>query len=204
MLVDTPTLKDSELEPYRAAYWNRVRHFGADVAGKVLVDKYPLSSIKLPIVAKLFPAAKVLFAVRDPRDVVLSCFRRNLAMNASMFEYLSIDRAALFYDSVMRLCAIYRQRLDLDWHQIRNESLVEDFEGEARKACEFMGLAWDAQMNDFAVHARSRTIRTPSSVQVVKGINSDGVGQWRHYRNEMAPATALLQHWIETFGYPAE
>ena len=59
-------------------------------------------------------------------------------------------------------------------------------------------------MNDFAVHARSRTIRTPSSVQVVKGINRDGVGQWRHYRAEMAPAMAPLQHWIETFGYPAE
>ena len=49
-------LKDSELEPYRAAYWNRVRRFGAEVEGKVFVDKYPLSSIKLPMAAKLFPA----------------------------------------------------------------------------------------------------------------------------------------------------
>ncbi len=195
-------LKDGELEPHRAAYWNRVRGFGAQVAGKVFVDKYPLSSIKLPLVAKLFPDAKVLFAVRDPRDVVLSCYRRNFAMNGSMFEFLEIGRAARFYDATMNLCAIYRDRLGLAWHQIRNESLVEDFEGEARAACAFMGLDWNAQMNDFAEHAKSRTIRTPSSVQVVRGINKDGVGQWRHYTAEMAPAMAALTRWVTAFGYP--
>lgn len=188
----------------RAYYWARVKEFGATVGGKVFVDKYPMTSLKLPMVAKFFPKAKVLFAVRDPRDVVLSCYRRSFAMNSSMFEFLEIGRAARFYDEVMRLCAIYRENLGLEWHQIRNESLVEDFEGEIRRACQFMGLEWNAQMNDFAIHARGRTIRTPSSVQVVKGINRDGVGQWRHYRDEMAPAMAPLQHWIETFGYPAE
>jgi tetratricopeptide (TPR) repeat protein len=185
----------------REAYWARVRGFGAGVTGKVFVDKYPLSSLKLPMVARLFPQARVLFAVRDPRDVVLSCYRRNFAMNSSMFEFLSIDRAARFYDAAMTVCDVYRRKLDLDWRQVRNETLVEDFEGEARAICGFMGLAWNAQMNDFAEHAKSRTIRTPSSVQVVKGINRDGVGQWRHYEKEMAPAMPYLGRWVEAFGY---
>ena len=198
-------LSDAELGPHRAIYWDRVRNrYGAEVQGKVFVDKYPLSSLKLPMVAKLFPKAKILFAVRDPRDVVLSCFRRNFAMNTSMFEFLEIERAARFYDAVMNLCAVYHDRLDLDWHQIHNEALVEDFDGEARKLCEFMGLTWNDQMNDFAEHAKSRTIRTPSSVQVVRGINRDGVGVWRNYQLEMAPALPVLRRWIETFGYQAE
>lgn len=185
----------------RKAYWTRVRSFGADVAGKVFVDKYPLSSLKLPMVAKLFPRARVLFAVRDPRDVVLSCYRRNFAMNSSMFEFLSIDRAARFYDAAMITCDVYRRRLDLDWRQVRNETLVEDFAGEARAICEFIGLDWNAQMNDFAEHAKSRTIRTPSSTQVIKGINREGVGVWRHYEKEMAPAMPYLGRWIKDFGY---
>ncbi|HXC54239.1 MAG TPA: sulfotransferase [Rhizomicrobium sp.] len=197
-------LTEAEIATHRATYWARVAKFGAAVEGKVFVDKYPLTSLKLPMVAKLFPEAKILFAVRDPRDVVLSCYRRNFAMNSSMFEFLEIGRAARFYDAVMALSTIYRTRLGLDWHQIRNEALVEDFEGEARKACAFMGLDWSAQMNDFAQHAKSRTIRTPSSVQVVRGINKDGVGQWRHYRAEMAPALPTLKRWVETFGYAAE
>jgi Flp pilus assembly protein TadD len=194
-------LGPAEIETHRAAYWGRVRGFGAQVAGKVFVDKYPLTSLKLPMVAKLFPKAKILFALRDPRDVVLSCFRRSFAMNSSMFEFLDIARAARFYDAVMALCAAYRDRLQLDWRQTRNETLVDDFEGEARAICDFIGLEWNAQMSDFAVHAMSRTIRTPSSVQVVRGINREGVGVWRHYRDEMKPALDILQHWVETYGY---
>ena len=185
----------------RKAYWARVRSFGADVTGKVFVDKYPLSSLKLPMVAKLFPKARVLFAVRDPRDVVLSCYRRNFAMNSSMFEFLSIDRAARFYDAAMATCDVYRRKLDLPWRQVRNETLVDDFEGEARAIVEFMGLGWNEQMKDFAEHAKSRTIRTPSSTQVVKGINREGVGLWRHYEKEMAPAMPYLGRWIKQFGY---
>ncbi len=206
-LIDEPglsrlaALSDSDIAASREAYWGRIRGLGVDVAGRVFVDKYPLSSIKLPMVAKLFPKAKILFALRDPRDVVLSCFRRSFAMNSSMFEFLDIARAARFYDAVMTLSAVYREKLELDWRQTRNETLVDDFEGEARAICDFIGLEWNAQMNDFAEHAMSRTIRTPSSLQVVKGINREGVGVWRHYREEMAPALDTLQHWVETFGY---
>jgi hypothetical protein len=153
------TLSPAETAKYRAIYWDRIAKFGANVKGKVLVDKYPLTSLKLPMVAKLFPKAKILFAVRDPRDVVLSCYRRNFAMNSSMFEFLMIDRAARFYDLAMNLCDIYRERLELDWRQVRNESLVEDFEGEARAICGFMGLEWNVQMRDFAEHANGATMR---------------------------------------------
>jgi Tfp pilus assembly protein PilF len=198
------TLSDEEIAQARAAYWSRVRGFGADVAGKVFVDKYPLTSIKLPMAAKFFPKARVLFAVRDPRDVVLSCFRRNFAINTSMFEFLDIERAARFYDSVMSLCAVYREKFELEWRQTRNETLVEDFDGEMRAICAFIGLPWSAQINDFAEHAKSRTIRTPSSTQVVRGINREGVGVWRHYRDEMAPALPILAPWVEAFGYEAD
>jgi hypothetical protein len=56
-------------------------------------------------------------------------------------------------------------------------------------------------MRDFAEHAKFRTIRTPSSIQVVRGINSEGVGLWRHYEREMAPALAILAPWVKAFGY---
>ena len=196
-------LQPAEISELRAGYWRRVRKFNAGIDGKVVVDKYPLTSIKLPLVAKLFPSAKILFAVRDPRDVVLSCFRRNFAMNTSMFEFLDIARAARFYDAVMTLSAVYREKLGLAWLQVRNESLIEDFERRAREVCEFIGVEWNAQMRDFAEHAKSRIIKTPSSVQVVRGINADSVGLWRHYEKEMAPALPILAPWVKTFGYEA-
>ena len=82
----------AELEPLRAAYWARVRAEGAQVAGKVFVDKHPLNTLKLPLIAKLFPEAKILFAQRDPRDVVLSCYRRRFAMSGSAYQLLTLAR----------------------------------------------------------------------------------------------------------------
>src|SRR5690349_17488151 len=126
----------------------------------------PLSSGLLPVVAKLFPDARVLFARRDPRDVVLSCFRRRFGMNASMYELPTLEGAASYYDAVMRLSEVYRGILPLPQHLVRYESLVEDFEGTARAACAFLGLEWSKEMLDFAAKARSRGISTPSAAQV--------------------------------------
>jgi hypothetical protein len=56
-------------------------------------------------------------------------------------------------------------------------------------------------MAQFAAHAKSRTIRTPSSIQVVKGLNREGLAQWKHYETEMAPVMGVLGRWVKTFGY---
>ena len=89
------------LEPYRQSYWRRVREFGIDPRGKVFIDKHPLGTIRLPLIAKVFPNAKIIFAIRDPRDVVLSCVRRGFNMNPSMYEFTGLERAAKYYSAVM-------------------------------------------------------------------------------------------------------
>ena len=83
-----------ELGALRERYWREVREAGLEVAGKVFVDKHPLHSLKLPLIARLFPKAKILFAYRDPRDVVLSCFRRRFNMNPAMYQLLTLEGAA--------------------------------------------------------------------------------------------------------------
>ena len=117
---------ESELRSLRAAYWEGVRDAGIDVAGKMFVDKYPLNTLKLPLIARLFPRAKVLFASRDPRDVVLSCYRRRFKMNPAMYELLTLPGAAAFYDAVMRFADRVLPELGLDWHEVRYETLVAD------------------------------------------------------------------------------
>ena len=188
----------------RDAYWAAVRSFGVEPRGRVFIDKMPLSSINLPLIAKLFPNARILFARRDPRDVVLSCFRRRFGMNASMYQLLTLEGAAAFYDAVMRLAELYRDLLPLPQHLIRYETLVEDFDQVAKGACEFLGLEWNEGLRDFAAKARTRGISTPSAAQVARGLNREGQGAWRRYGDEMAPVMPLLRPWVERFGYEAE
>ncbi|HEY5412749.1 MAG TPA: sulfotransferase, partial [Caulobacteraceae bacterium] len=188
----------------RDAYWAAVRSFGVEPRGKVFIDKMPLASLNLPLIAKLFPGARILFARRDPRDVVLSCFRRRFGMNPSMYQLLTLPGAAAYYDAVMRLSAIYRERLPLPQHLIRYDSLVEDFEATGREVCAFLGLEWDEGLRDFAAKARTRGITTPSAAQVARGLNRDGQGTWRRYRDQMAPVLPVLQPWVDRFGYEAD
>ena len=185
----------------REAYWRRVRRAGIDVAGKVFLDKHPLNSLKLPLIAKLFPKAKILFAIRDPRDVILSCFRRRFQMNPSMYEFLTLPGAAAFYDAVMQFAYTAKRSLGLDWHEVRYERLIGNFEREMRGICDFLSLAWIASMGEFAHRVQAREHATPSTAQLSAGLITSATAQWRHYEPHLKPALAALKPWIERLGY---
>src|SRR6185369_8775203 len=163
-------LSGAELEPWRQAYWKRVAEAGLSTSKAVFLDKMPLNAVFLPLIAKLFPAAKILFALRDPRDVVLSCFRRRFAMNAGMYEFTSLETTAAYYGAVMRLMEIYREKLPLDLLEVRHESLVADLRGEARRICDFLGMEFRDEMETFAGRAQVQNIDTPSGAQVARGL----------------------------------
>jgi hypothetical protein len=198
-LADAPA---SEIARLREAYWARVAREGARPASKLFVDKHPLHTFRLPVIAKLFPEAKVLFARRDPRDVVLSCFRRRFAMSGPMYQLLSVEGAARFYDVAMQLGAHLGGRIPLAHHVVRHEGLVEDFDATAREVCEFLGLAWTDALRSFADRIQDRGVATPSGAQLARGLSAEGVGAWRRYAVQLAPAELILAPWVAKFGYP--
>jgi tetratricopeptide (TPR) repeat protein len=198
-------LDGDALSQARDDYWRNVSELvDLDISGKTFIDKLPLNTLKLALIARLFPKAKILFARRDPRDVVWSCFRRNFRMNAGMAELTSPERAARFYDSVMRLAEAARAKLPLSEHVLRYEALVEDFDGRSKAVVDFLGLDWREEMRDFAEQAAKRPLRSPSASQVRKGLYQEGVGQWRRYAQQLQPILPILQPWVEAFGYPNE
>jgi tetratricopeptide (TPR) repeat protein len=188
-----------EAQACREAYWSRVRsELAADPSGKVFIDKSPLNTFRLPMIAKLFPEAKIIFALRDPRDVVLSAWRR--LYYSQLLEFMTLEGAAEFYASAMQLAEIYRAKLQLPIHELRHEALVNDFESEVRRALEFMGLAWDPAVAQFA---RAPVVSvTPSASQIGRGLNREGVGQWRRYAADLTPVLRSLEPWVQRFGYP--
>ena len=141
-------------------------------------------------------------ALRDPRDVVLSCFRRRFAMNAGMYEFTTLETTAAYYVAVMRLIGIYRQKLALDLIETRHESLVDEFESEMRRLCDFLGLSWQGEMQSFASRVGAQNIDTPSSAQVARGLSNSGLAQWRRYGRELAPVLPVLTPFVRQFGYP--
>jgi hypothetical protein len=170
----------------------------------VFVDKMPLYSVFLCLIAKLFPRAKILFAVRDPRDVVLSCFRRRFVMTQQMYELTALESAASYYDQVMRLRERYREVLGLTFCDVRHENMVGDFDRETRRICDFLGVEWNAGLREFARSVPARSVNTPSGPQLARGLFTQGVGHWRRYAPQLAPVLPQLAPWAERFGYARE
>ncbi|MGA2952046.1 MAG: sulfotransferase [Caulobacteraceae bacterium] len=193
--------RGGELRRLRDAYWASVRSFGIDPAKRVFVDKNPFNTVRLPLIAKLFPHAKILFAMRDPRDVTLSCFRRRFALNPTTYEFLDLGRAAANYDATMRFASALEGKLGLAEHRLVYEDLVSDFGRVARAACEFIGADWREEMADFGGRARRGEVASASSAQIARGLYSDGAGQWRRYEAQLAPILPVLDPWVRRFGY---
>jgi Tfp pilus assembly protein PilF len=195
-------LSKSEIEGYRAAYWRRVEA-QAPNRRSTFIDKLPLDTALLGLIHRIFPRAKIIFALRDPRDVVLSCFQQTFGMNAAMYQFLDLETAARYYDQVMRLGELWRAKLPLDLYVVRYEKVVADLRAEIAPLLEFLGLRWNDALLGYRRTARAKIIRTPSAKQVIEPIYDFSVGKWRNYRDRLAPIRPLLEPWAQKLGYPA-
>jgi tetratricopeptide (TPR) repeat protein len=188
------------LDGLRKAYWEYVAGAGIDAGGKLFVDKDPLKGLALPLIARIFSAAKIIVMRRDPRDVVWSCFRANFAPTPAAAEFTDLERAARHYDALMRSQEAFLAALPLARHELRYEALVADFDAETRRLCDFLGAEWTEEMRDFARTARRRGVSTMSAAQVTKPLY-DGSRQWQRYEEQLRPILPILQPWVERFGY---
>ena len=195
-------LDAAALARLRGHYWAKVAACGVTMPPNLLIDMDPLKSVQLPLIVRLFPAAKIVLMRRDPRDVVWSCFRTGFAPNAATFEFTTLDRAARHYDAVMRLTELCLARLPLQVEIVRYESLVADFDATTRALCGFIGADWTPALRRFDRTAQRRGVTTASVAQVRQGLY-DGSGQWRPFADQLAPVLPLLAPWVERFGYAA-
>lgn len=191
---------DAALRRAREDYWRVVRKWAPDIGGRVFIDKNPFNTTRMGLIFKMFPDAKVIFAVRDPRDVVLSCWRRRFVLNPSTYEFLDLKQTALAYDATMRFAEAIRPKQALAEHRLVYEKLVADFNGEARAVCDYLAIPWREDLADIAGRARRGEIGSASAAQISRGLY-DGAGSWRRYAALLGPVAPVLNPWVERFGY---
>ncbi len=193
-------LPEGDLAPYAQAYWDKVAGAGIDCADKCFVDMDPLKGLRLPLIARLFPEARVIVMRRDPRDVVWSCFHTNFALTNAAMEFTTLDRAARHYDAVMQLIEASLERLPITARVVHYHRLVRDFAATTQDICTFAELPWSEDLARFDRTAMKRGVATASAGQVRKGLY-DGTRQWEPYARFLEPVMPILQPWIDKFGY---
>jgi len=187
----------------REIYWSHAeRVHGDNARTRRVVDKMPLNIVDLPFVRRIFPKAKILVAIRDPRDCVLSALMQNFMRTPEMEPFLDLGESARFYADVMSLWMKWRDQLGLDWLEVRYEDLIADPEACFRQVLDFLGEPWDdAVLRHHERGSGPKGIRTPSSRDAAGEVHSRARGRWRHYETQLAPVAETLRPFVEAFGY---
>jgi tetratricopeptide (TPR) repeat protein len=168
----------------------------------LLIDKNPNLQSLVPAYVRFFPDARLIVALRDPRDVCLSCFMLcYFPLNAMTCAYLSLGVTAAAYSRVMGLWRILAPLLKNPWLEVRYDGMVEDPEPVARKTLDFLGMPWDARVLGFTEHARKKVVRSPTYADVAQPVYKRAQGRWRHYQKYLEPHLSVLEPFVKAFGY---
>jgi len=195
------TASQDDLDLLRQEFDAQAADLFGGKTGLTLVDKLPLNIVPLGLVEKLWPDAKVLVALRDPRDACLSCFMQKFTLNDAMANYLDIGSTGTAYAEVMGLWLAYREALSLPYLEYRYEDLVGDFELTIREILDFIGVGWHDDVSKYREAAKKRDIKTPSYREVTGEVHRRAVARWKRYENQLSPILPTLAPYVRAFGY---
>jgi tetratricopeptide (TPR) repeat protein len=169
--------------------------------GGLLLDKNPSLNLMIPMVVRVFPETKFLIALRDPRDVVVSCFMQILPLTPISSAYLTLEGTVNQYANVMGFWLEMLPRMANQWMYVRYEEMIADLPAVAKSTLDFLGLGFEENVLRFYEHARAKRVNSPSHGDVRKPLYRTAVGRWRNYEKYLAPYMNILNRFVETFNY---
>lgn len=152
----------------------------------MVIDKNPNNWLHIPLILRLLPQAKIVDVRRNPLDCGMSNFKQHFAQGQG-FSY-SLAGFGRYYRDYVRMLDHWSKVLPGRIHHVRYERLVDETEDEVRRLLSYLGVGYDAACLSF--YRNERPVRTPSSEQVRRPINRDGIGQWQVF----APWLDELRH----------
>jgi tetratricopeptide (TPR) repeat protein len=194
-----PAARRNELR--RRYFQSLFREVEGEPAAEVLLDKNPAPTGSLHLWLRVFPESKVLIALRDPRDVIISCFFQNLALTPLNANFLSLERAVKHYADLMDTWLRLRELGGFEWLETRYEEVVSHLEEDGRRVTEFLGLSWHADQAACHEAARRKLVFSPTYSEVAQPVHDRAVGRWRNYAAALEPFLPRLAPYIQAFGY---
>ncbi len=177
------------------------RSLGVDPDGRLLLEKNPSPTAMLPELLRVFPELRVIIAIRDPRDVVLSCYFQNIPLNQVIATWLSLEGLAKYYVHLMEVWLAVREWEGFSWIETKYEDIVTDLESEGRRVTQFLGLQWHENQRMFFEGAKKRRLYSPTYHDVTQPVYSRSVARWRNYEKYLEPILPVLEPYCRAFGY---
>ncbi len=195
-------IRTERVAELRSRYWTYMEGaLNACIGNRVHLDKNPTLTVVLPGFLRLFPEARVLLSLRDPRDVVVSCFMQYLPLNANSVYFLSLERAAHRYANDLGLWRKLREKMASPWLEVRYEQTVVSLEQEARRALEFLDLPWDPAVLGYRERLQQKAVSSPTYEAVSQPLYTRAIGRWKNYQKFLEPVLPVLQPLVDALGY---
>ncbi|MGB7767521.1 MAG: sulfotransferase [Verrucomicrobiia bacterium] len=191
------------LQQLRENYFQTMeRCLGKPIDNRLLVDKNPALTLLLLGFQRVFPEVKLIVALRDPRDVVLSCFMQNFAVLAPRHTaFFNLKDTVEQYVEEMNIWRTLAPMIPGRYLEVRYEDMVEDLESVARRTLDYLGVSWDVKVVHFYERARQRRVRTPGYADVGRPVFKTARGRWRNYQKYLEPYLYRLEPFVKAFGY---
>jgi len=171
-----------------AADYLRDLHALAPQAARI-VDKMPANFQLLGLAARLFPGARIIHCVRDPRDIGFSIYSRRFEA-AHPYAHDLAD-LGWYIGWQAALMAHWQSVLPIPILKLHLHEWIRDFDRTLRRVLGFLDLPYDPACARF--YELDRDIKTASRDQVRRPVNDDGMGRWRPYQRQLLPMITALQ-----------
>lgn len=186
----------------RAEYFRGIEAcIGETIGERLLLDKNPALTADMAALCRFLPEAKIFVALRDPRDVCLSCFMQAAPLVPDTVPWLDLGDTVRHYVALHELWQAVKPCLGGGALEVKYEEVVADLPGAARRALDFLGLPWDEKVLSFHEHAQGRTVGSPTYAEVTRPVYKSAVGRWRNYQKYFEPHLAQLEPVLRTLGY---
>jgi tetratricopeptide (TPR) repeat protein len=154
----------------------------------IFIDKLPQNWSNILFIRRILPQARFIDIRRPAMDCCFSNFSQSFtAAHASSFALEDIGQCYVDY---VRLMRHFDHAAPGMIHHVSYRALVDDPQSELRPALNYLGLEWDEAIQSF--HKLDRVVRTPSSEQVRRPVNRDGMEVWRPYAEWLDPLKRVL------------
>lgn len=181
------SLTDAQADAMGQDYLRRARlHRKTELP--YFIDKLPHNWSNILFIRRILPQAQFIDIRRPPMDCCFSNFTQSFSTaHASSFALEDIGQCYVDYVRMMTHLDAVAPGLV---HHIGYDRLVESAESELKATLAYLGLPWDPAVLEF--HKLDRVVRTPSSEQVRRPLNRDGMETWKPYAQWLEPLRTVL------------
>ena len=166
-----------------------------------LIDKNPAVTRCVPAMLSLFPNLRVLFPVRDPRDVAISCYLRPFPVNAFTAHFNRLDTLVAHLRANYEVWKATCVHLSLAHLVVRYEDVIASPIQTNRGMCEFLRLDPSALPADHRHSVTRRFIHSPTYAEVLQPLHARAVGRWQAYAAHLRPELDSLHELAREQGY---